>query len=77
MKLIEKKIEKIEKKVIASKTIKRYDKPKTPYEKVLKSKHVDPSIKRPLKEQFENLNPFQLKKGIKAKMKRIFDYLNQ
>ena len=67
----------IEKKVIASKTVKRYDKPKTPYERVLESKHVDPSIKRSLKEQFETLNPFQLKKGIEARMKRIFDYLNR
>lgn len=67
----------IEKKVIASKTIKRYDKPKTPYERVLESKYVDPSIKLTLKEQFETLNPFQLKKGIEAKMKRIFDYLNR
>jgi len=67
----------IEKKVIASKVFKRYDKPKTPYERVLESKDVDPSIKRALKEQFENLNPFQLKKGIEAKMKKIFDYLNR
>ena len=67
----------IEKKVIASKVLKRYDSPKTPYERVLESKHVDPSVKRSLKEQFETLNPFQLKKGIEAKMKKIFDYLNR
>ena len=67
----------IEKKVIASKVFKRYDKPKTPYERVLESKLVDPSVKRFLKEQFENLNPFQLRKGIEAKMKKIFDYLNR
>lgn len=67
----------IEKKVVASKTLKRYDKPKTPYERVLESKHVEPSVKRVLKEQFKTLNPFQLKKGIETKMKKIFDYLNQ
>jgi len=67
----------IEKKVIASRTVKRYDKPRTPYERVLESKDVDPSVKRSLKEQFEKLNPFQLKKGIEAKMKKIFDYLNR
>ena len=67
----------IEKKVIASKVFKRYDKPKTPYERVLESKHVDSSVKRSLKEQFENLNPFQLRKGIETKMKKIFDYLNR
>lgn len=67
----------IEKKVIASKTVKRYDSPKTPYERVLESKHVDPSVKRALKEQFKTLNPFQLRKAIEAKMKKIFDYLNR
>ena len=67
----------IEKKVIASKTMKRYDKPKTPYERVLGSKHVKPSVKRSLKEQFDTLNPFRLRKAIEAKMKRIFDYLRK
>ena len=67
----------IEKKVIASQTVKRYDKPKTPYERVLESKHVDLSVKRSLKERFETLNPFQLRKAIEAKMKKIFDYLNR
>jgi len=67
----------IEKKVIASKVLKRYDSPKTPYERVLESKHVDQSVKRSLKEQFETLNPFQLRKAIEAKMKKIFDYLNR
>jgi len=67
----------IEKKVIASKVFKRYDSPKTPYERVLESKYIDPSIKRSLKEQFETLNPFRLRKAIEAKMKRIFYYLNR
>ena len=66
----------IEKKVVASKTIKRYDKPKTPYERVVESKHVAPYVKRILKEQFDTLNPFQLRKAIEAEMKKIFDYLN-
>jgi len=67
----------IEKKVIASKVFKRYDKPKTPYERVLESKHVAPYVKRILKEQFDTLNPFQLRKAIESKLKQIFDYLNQ
>jgi hypothetical protein len=67
----------IEKKVIASKTVKRYDSPKTPYERVLESKHVALSVKRALKEQFETLNPFQLRKAIELKLKKIFDYLNR
>ena len=67
----------IEKKVVASKILKRYDKPKTPYERVLESKHVDRSIKRSLKEQFDTLNPFQLRKAVESKLKKIFDYLNR
>jgi len=67
----------IEKKVVASKTLKRYDSPKTPYERVLESKEVDLKIKRSLKEQFEALNPFRLRKAIESKLKRIFDYLHK
>lgn len=67
----------IEKKVIASKTIKHYDKPKTPCERVLESPYVSASVKRSLKEQFDTLNPFQLRKAIESKLKRIFDYLNR
>ncbi len=62
----------IEKKQTAAKTIKRYDKPKTPYQRVLESKHVPKTVKRSLKEQFENLNPFHLRKAIDAKLKKIF-----
>lgn len=67
----------IEKKRIASKTIKRYDKPKTPYERVLRSKHVSAHTKRYLKEQFNTLNPFRLRKVINRKLKRIFDIQRQ
>jgi hypothetical protein len=67
----------IEKKVIASKVFKRYDSPKTPYERVLESKHVDSSVKRSLKERFDTLNPFRLRKAIESKLKKIFDYLNR
>jgi len=63
----------VEKKMVASKTIKRYDMPKTPYQRVLESPHVSASEKRYLKEQFKKLNPFQLRKAIEKKLKKIFD----
>ena len=63
----------IEKKVVASKTIKKYDTPKTPYQRVLESPDVAPSIKRSLKEQYSTLNPFRLRKIIERKIKVIFD----
>lgn len=67
----------VSKKMVASKTIKCYDTPKTPFQRVLESKKVPIYIKRPLKEQFETLNPFQLKKAIEKKLKKIFDICNK
>ncbi|MBI4242550.1 MAG: integrase [Planctomycetes bacterium] len=63
----------VEKKVVASKTVKCYDTPKTPYQRVLESPEVPISVKRSLKEQFENLNPFQLRKAMEKKLKKVFD----
>lgn len=63
----------ISKKMVASKTIKCYDAPKTPYQRVLESKKVSAPVKRKLKEQFNGLNPFRLRKAIEKKLKRIFD----
>lgn len=63
----------ISKKMVASKTIKRYDNPKTPYQRVLESKDVAPIVKQKLKEQFKTLNPFQLRKEMEKKLKYIFN----
>ncbi len=63
----------IEKKRIASKTIKRYDMPKTPYQRVLESPEVSSARKQALKEQFGNLNPFRLRKAIEKKLQGIFN----
>jgi hypothetical protein len=67
----------IEKKIVASQTLKRYDSPKTPYERVLESEHVNASTKWSLKEQFETLNPFRLRKAIESKLKKILDAIKQ
>lgn len=67
----------LEKKRVASKTIKRYDKPKTPYQRVLESKYVLASDKRKLKEQFEGLNPFKLRKAMEKKLDKIFKTLRR
>ncbi len=63
----------IEKKRVASKTIKRYDVPKTPYQRVMESKDVSTSQKRALKEQFRGLNPFRLRKAMEKKLQEIFN----
>lgn len=66
----------ISKSRIGSKTIKKHDTPKTPYQRLLNSKHILPKTKRLLKEQFENLNPFQLRKGIQSKLNQILKLAN-
>jgi hypothetical protein len=65
----------VEKKLVDGKTMKRYDQPKTPYQRVLESPFVSPSVRRSLKEQFETLNPFRLRKAIEDKLNTIFKIL--
>ncbi len=63
----------VEKKLVAGKTIKRYDTPKTPYQRLLESSFIAASVKRSLKEQFETLNSFALRKAMDKKLKTILD----
>jgi len=67
----------LEKKRVASKTVKRYDTPKTPYQRVLESPYVSASKKRILKEQFKGLNPFKLRKAMEKKLNKIFQTLRR
>jgi hypothetical protein len=53
-----------EKTRIGSRVTKHYDTAKTPYRRLLESKHIDISIKRKLKKQYESLNPAELKRTI-------------
>ena len=63
----------LEKKLVAGKAIKRYDTPKTPYQRLLESPFIAASVKRALKEQFETFNSFALRKAMDKKLKVIFD----
>jgi 5S rRNA maturation endonuclease (ribonuclease M5) len=62
----------LEKKRVASKTVKRYDKPKTPCQRVLESPDISKETKQALKELQKTLNPFVLRKAMEAKLKKIF-----
>jgi hypothetical protein len=62
----------IAKQRVASKTIKRYDIPKTPYQRIMESPYISVAVKQSLTAQFENLNPFHLRKAIEEKLKKIF-----
>lgn len=63
----------IAKERIASKTIKRYDKPKTPFQRIMDSPNISDSVKSSLRAQLETLNPFPLRKAIEEKLKKIFN----
>jgi hypothetical protein len=65
----------VEKKLVEGKAIKRYDQPKTPYQRVLESPFVSASVKRSLREQLETLNPFRLRKAIEDRLDTIFKIL--
>ena len=60
----------IAKERIGSKTIKRHDSPKTPYQRVIASPHISESIKRSLTKELETLNPFVLRETMEAKLKK-------
>ena len=57
---------------IGSKTVRRHDDPKTPYQRVLQSPHVSDASKEALKKQLHALNPFLLRNAIEKKLKKIF-----
>ncbi len=58
---------------IASKTIKRYDLPKTPYQRIMESPHIPEITKRKLEKQSLDLNPFELRNQMEKKLKKIFN----
>ena len=62
----------LEKKRINSKYHKKYDSPRTPYDRVMASKHVSDKTKEHLQTVHESLNPFILKKNIEKKLRVIF-----
>jgi hypothetical protein len=57
---------------IGSKTLKRYDSPKTPYQRIIDSPCISPPIKQSLTKQLASLNPFMLRKAMEEKIKKIF-----
>ncbi|MEW6070514.1 MAG: hypothetical protein AB1485_07855, partial [Candidatus Thermoplasmatota archaeon] len=54
----------IEKTRIGSRVIKKYDKPQTPYQRVLQSSYVPDEKKEELRELYAKLNPAELKRHI-------------
>jgi hypothetical protein len=57
---------------IGSKTLKRYDSPKTPYQRIIDSPLISPQTKLSLSKQLASLNPFVLRMAMEDKIKKIF-----
>jgi hypothetical protein len=53
-----------------SKTIKRHDSPRTPYQRIMLSPFIGSSVKEELSKQLEKLNPFVLRRAIEIKLKK-------
>jgi len=66
----------IEKIKINSKYKKKFDKPKTPYQRVLDCKDVPENKKQGLMQKHNALNPFHLKRNIEKKLKIIFTHIS-
>ena len=62
----------IDKKRINSRYYKKYDKPKTPYQRLLESPALSQEQKEHLIKQHQNLDPFKLKQQIETQLKNIF-----
>lgn len=57
---------------VGSKTIKKHDSPKTPYQRVLDCEHISAYAKEGLRRIYENTNPFVLRRAMEKKIKRVF-----
>ena len=60
---------------IGAKYKRKYEAPKTPYERVLESNNVADATKEKLKATHKELNPFTLKCEIERKLMKIFQYV--
>ena len=61
---------------VGSKTIKRHDIPRTPYQRIMASPHVPEPLKQSLAKDLEILNPFVLRTTMEEKLKKIFSVLH-
>jgi hypothetical protein len=62
-----------EKKRIGSRYVRRYDVPKTPYQRVLADPRIDIEVKEKLTQQYASLNPKTLRREIDILVKKMFE----
>jgi hypothetical protein len=63
----------VKKERVGSKIKRQYDNPQTPYQRVLARPEVPQEVKQRLKQTYDTLNPFELKRQIDKKIRRIFN----
>jgi hypothetical protein len=56
-----------------SKTLRRYFPPQTPFQRLIESPHLSQEQKQTLQDQYQLLNPFELKEQVEKKLKLVFD----
>ena len=66
----------IEKKRIKSKIIKKFDPPKTPYQRIMESEFISKETKQQLKRIKNDLDPFELQNQMACKIKAIIKKAN-
>ncbi len=62
---------------VGSKIKKKYDEPKTPYQRLLLSDDLSREHKDLLRKRIETLHPFELKKGLDAKLRIFFGLVDR
>ena len=62
----------LEKKRINSKYYRKYETPRTPYQRLIESQHLSEISKDALRKQHQSLDPFKLKRQINRQLKEIF-----
>jgi hypothetical protein len=65
----------LSKEKINSKYRRKYEKAKTPYQRLLESSYIDDDVRMGKALLHQTLNPFELKKRIEKKIKHIFKYV--
>jgi hypothetical protein len=65
----------VEKTKVGSRYRRKYDDPKTPYQRLMASEHINEAQKTYLTEMYCSLNPFKLKRSIDYKQRQILNAL--
>lgn len=66
-----------EKERLGSKIVKKFEDPKTPYQRLMDSTYLTKLQKKKLKESYDQKNPIFLSKELNKKLKELFEYIER